>query len=60
MQNAKPLIWEDDEYFYVSSAAFKHLPPEFRAAAEIRQRQGLDVLKIADKDIQAVMAIGRR
>lgn len=34
MGSPRPQIWEDDEYVYISEELFKHIPPEYREAAE--------------------------
>lgn len=50
-------LWEDDEFVYVPEELFKHLPKEYRDAAEARKQQGEDVLRIADKDIQGLIRL---
>jgi hypothetical protein len=35
---------------YVPEELLKHLPPEYREAAEKRTAQGVDVLRVADAD----------
>lgn len=50
-------IWEDDEYVYIPEELFKHLPPEYREAAEESKERGNEILKIADKDIQNLIRL---
>ncbi len=57
MENSPPTIWEDDDYVYVPEEFFKHLPPEYRDAAEARKQQGSDILQIADKDIKSLVRL---
>lgn len=52
-----PAIWEDDEYVYVPEELFKHLPAEYRDAAEARKQQGSNMLQIADKDIRGLVRL---
>lgn len=50
-------LWEDDEFVYVPEELFKHLPKEYRDAAQARKQQGEDVLRIANKDIQGLIRL---
>jgi len=57
MQQEQPNIWEDDEFIYIPEELFKHLPEEYREAAEARKQQGEDVLQIADEDIKTLIRL---
>lgn len=50
-------IWEDENFVYIPETLFQHLPKEYRKAAEARKKQGKDVLRIADKDIQGLIRL---
>ena len=50
-------LWEDDQFVYVPEELFKHLPKEYRDAAQARKQQGEDVLRIGDGDIQSLIRI---
>lgn len=57
MQPEQKNVWEDNEFVYVPEELFKHLPKEYREAAEARKKQGENVLRIADKDIQRLIRL---
>ena len=57
MEDSPPTIWEDDDYVYIPEELFKHLPPEYREAAEARKQQGTDMLQVADKDIKSLIRL---
>ncbi|MEQ1955393.1 hypothetical protein [Mesorhizobium sp. CN2-181] len=57
MSDSTQTIWEDDDYVYIPEELFKHLPPEYRAAAEARKQQGSDMLQIADQDIKSLIRL---
>lgn len=50
-------IWEDDEFVYIPESLFKHLPEEYREAAEARKVKGENLLRIVDKDIQGLISL---
>ncbi|WP_321363857.1 hypothetical protein [uncultured Celeribacter sp.] len=45
-------LYEDEEYVCVPEEFFALLPTEYREAAEARKRQGEDILRIVEKDLQ--------
>ncbi len=57
MQSEQQNVWEDDEFVYLPEKLFKHLPKEYREAAETRKQQGEHVLRIADKDIRGLIRL---
>lgn len=57
MQQEQNNLWEDDEFVYVPAELFKHLPKEYREAAEARIQQSDDIIRVADKDIQALIRL---
>ncbi len=57
MEQAIQQIWEDDRFVYVPQELFKHLPSEFRDSAESLVKQGEEVLRIADKDLQGLVKL---
>ncbi|KVP00033.1 hypothetical protein WL21_11715 [Burkholderia ubonensis] len=57
MKSSPATIWEDDDYVYVPEELFKHLPPEYREAAEKRKEQGINVMRVADADIQNLIRL---
>jgi hypothetical protein len=48
---------EDDEFVYVPEELFRHLPKEYRDAAQARKQQGEDVLRIGDNDIRGLIRL---
>ncbi|MEO9648760.1 MAG: hypothetical protein ABJ360_22240 [Roseobacter sp.] len=50
-------LWEDDEFVYIPEEFFGLLPKEYREAAAARKKQGEDVLKIVDRDIQGLIRL---
>ncbi|TKA95820.1 hypothetical protein FAZ78_14855 [Cereibacter changlensis] len=57
MRQVQNNIWEDDDFIYISEEIFKHLPKEYREAAEARKQQSEDALQIADKDIRGLIKL---
>lgn len=57
MQPEEENVWEDNEFVYVPEELFKHLPKEYREAAEARKQQGENILRIVDKDIQGLIRL---
>ena len=57
MKKSPPTIWEDDKFVYIPEELFKHLPPEYREAAEARKQQSQDILQVADKDIKSLIRL---
>lgn len=57
MQPEQQNVWEDDEFVYVPEELFKYLPKEYREAAEAHKQQGVDVLRIVDKDIKGLIRL---
>lgn len=57
MQEKQYSLWEDDEFVYVPEELFEYLPKEYREAAESLKKQGEDVLRIVDKDLQGLVKL---
>jgi hypothetical protein len=51
MNNSARTIWEDDNYLYVPEDLFSLLPASYREAAEVRKKEGTNLLQIVNEDL---------
>lgn len=58
MNNSARTIWEDDNYVYVPEELFALLPASYREAAEVRKKEGTNLLQIVDEDLQRFVKLG--